>query len=173
MKKMPPRTAAFGAGVVVDVVFVGVFAVSDHAKFRRGLIGGQVADFAGGVAGSREKQEGAAAGAFDLDAEALVAFFVEERVGLGEFSGVTIEAVGALGGFVFHGVEERAIVGGPGGAGDALDAFGKRFAGAEILDLQRVLAEAGGVERVGQQVIVVADVEGAEAEKGVAFGQSV
>ncbi len=86
---------------------------------------------------------------------------------------MTIEAIGALGGLVLHGVEERAIVGGPGGAGDPLDAFGKRLGGAEILDVQGVLAEAGGVERIGQQMIVVADVEGTEAEEGVAFGQRV
>ena len=49
----------------------------------------------------------------------------------------------------------------------------ERFAGAEILDLQRVLAEAGGVEGVGEQMVVVADVEGAEARKGWPCGEGV
>ena len=99
-----------------------------------------------------EKQIGAAAGAFDLDAEALVGFFVDEHGRAQSSQGVAIEAMRALGGFVFDGVEKRAIVGSPGGAGDALDASGERFVGAEILDLQRVLAKAGDVERVSEEM---------------------
>ena len=40
---------------------------------------------------------------------------------------MAIEPVRALGGFVFDGVEERAIVGGPGSAGDALDSLAGAF----------------------------------------------
>ena len=158
---------------MVDVIFVGVFAGSITRNSACGLIGGQEADLAGGVAGDGEQKKGTAAGALDLDAKAFVDFFVEQVVGFGRVQRVAIEAVRALGGLVFDGVEERAIVGGPGGAGDALDALGKCVAGAQILDLQRVLAEAGGVERVGEKMIVVADVERAEAQERMAFGQSV
>ena len=41
----------------------------------------------------------------------------------------------------------------------------------EILDFEGVLAEAGGVGGVGEEGIVVADFEDAEAEEGVAFGE--
>src|SRR5713226_1540811 len=146
----------WGAGVVVDVIFVVVFARGDQAKVGIGLVGGEEAHLAGGVAGDGEEQEAAAAGAFDVQAKALVGFFVEQRIGLVVVEGMAIEAVGALGGFVFDSVEERAIVGGPGRTGDALDALGGDFAGAQVLDLQRVLPEAGSVERIGEQEIVVA-----------------
>src|SRR6266404_349911 len=161
-------TVAGQAGMMVSVVFVIVFARGNEAEVGIGLSGGKEADLAGGVAGDGEEEKGAAAGALDIEAKALVALFVEQSIELGCAEDVAVEAVGALGGFVFDGIEERAIVGGPGGAGDALDSNGESLAGGQILDLQRVLAEAGGVERVGEQGIVVADGEGAEAEKGVA-----
>ncbi len=141
---------AFESGMMVGVILVRVFARIDQPEFRLWLIGGQVADLAGGVAGTREKKKSTAARALDLDAEALVALFVEKIVGFGRVQRVAIEAVGALSGLVLHGVKKRAVVGGPGGAGDTLDAPGKRFTGAQVFDLQRVLTEPGGVERVGQ-----------------------
>ena len=75
--------------------------------------------------------------------------------------------------FVFDGVEERGIVGGPGDGADALDFAGEGFAGFEILDVQRVLAEAGGVGGVGEPAAVVGDVGGADGEEGVALGELV
>src|SRR5580700_534405 len=66
--------SAHGIRVMVGVVFVGVFARIDHAKFCEGLICRQEADLAGGVTRDREQKEGTAAGAFHLDAEALVDF---------------------------------------------------------------------------------------------------
>jgi len=86
---------------------------------------------------------------------------------------MAIEAVGALGNFVFDDVEEGEIVGGPGGAGDALEAEREEFVGVEILDFEDELAETGVVRGIGEETIVVADVEGAEAEEGVAFGEGV
>src|SRR5882757_4820037 len=109
------------------------------------------------MAGNREQEKGAASRALDLDAEALVAFFVKQSVGLGGVQCVAIETVGSLGGFVFDGIEKRAVVGCPGGAGDKLDAFGKCLPGAKVLDLQGVLTEAASIERVGQEVIAITD----------------
>jgi len=83
------------------------------------------------------------------------------------------ELVGAFGDFVFDDVEESAIVGGPGSAGDAFDAERKHCGVVEIFDFESVLAEAGGVCGVGEEGIVVADLEDAEAEEGLAFGEEI
>jgi hypothetical protein len=122
---------------MVSIVFVIVFARGDEAKVGIGLTGGKEADFAGGVAGDGEEEKGAAASALDVEAKALVALFVEQSIRLGCAEEVTVEAVGALGGFVFDGVEERAIVGGPGGAGDTLDSNGESLAGGQIFAILR------------------------------------
>src|SRR5208283_1979486 len=91
---------------------------------------------------------------------------------------MAIEAVGALGNFVFDNIEESEIVGGPGGAGDALDTqgeefVGEEFVGVEILDFENELAETGVVRGIGEEMIVVTDIEGAETEEGMAFGKGV
>jgi hypothetical protein len=158
---------------MIDVVFVIVFARRDEMEFAGGLIGAQKADFTGGVAIGDEEKVRAAAGAFDINAEALVLFLVEEGVGDAGAEDMAIEAVGALGNFVFDDVEECEIVGGPGGAGDTLDAEGEEFVGLQILDFEDELAETGVVRGIGEETIVVTDVERAEAEEGVAFGKGV
>jgi hypothetical protein len=79
----------------------------------------------------------------------------------------------ALGDGVFDYVEEVAVVGGPGGGGYAFGAEGKKCAAAEFLDLEGVLAEAGGVGGIGKEMVVVGDVERAEAEEGMAFGEGI
>jgi hypothetical protein len=86
---------------------------------------------------------------------------------------VAEEFVGTLGEFVFDGVEQRFVVGGPGDAGGAFDAFGKSVGVAEIFDLKRVLAEASGVEGIGKEFIVIAEFERIETQKRVTCGQSV
>ena len=65
------------------------------------------------------------------------------------------------------------VVGGPGDGAYALDFSGEGFAGFEILDVEGVLAEAGGVDGVGEPAAVVGDVGGADGEEGVAFGELV
>ena len=100
-----------------------------------GLRGGKEANFASGVAGDGEQQKRTAARAFDIDAEAFVMFLVEQRLGLGRAENMTVQAIGALGRLVFDGVEERAIVGSPSRAGDALDANRQRLADAQVFDL--------------------------------------
>jgi hypothetical protein len=86
---------------------------------------------------------------------------------------MAVEAVGTLGDLVFDDVEESEIVDGPSGAGDALDAQGEEFVGVEILDFEDELAETGVVRGIGEETIVVADIEGAETHEGVAFGEGV
>ena len=67
---------------------------------------------------------------------------------------MAIEPVLALGFLVFDGVEEVGVVVGPDDGADALCCIGEGLAGAEILDVQGVLAEAGVVDRVGEQVLI-------------------
>jgi len=74
---------AGAAGVVVDVIFVGVFARVDQGKSGGGAIGAEIVDFAGGVAVGHEEEIGAATAAFDVDAEAFVFFLVEKSVWAG------------------------------------------------------------------------------------------
>jgi len=145
----------------------------DQLELQRGAVGAEVADFTGGVAVGDEEDVGAAAAALDVDAEALVFFFVEEGVRAVGADDVEKELVGAFGGFVFDYVKERAIVGGPGGGGNALDAEREHCRVVEILDFEGVLAETGGVRGVGEKGIAVADFEDAEAEEGVAFGELI
>jgi len=120
-----------------------------------------------------EEKVGTAARAFDVDAEAFIGFFEEECVGFGGTEDVAIETVGALGNFVFDCVEEGLVVGSPGGARGAFDFEGQECIGGEILYLKCVLAEAGNVGGAGEELVVVADFEGTEAEEAVAFGEGV
>ena len=84
-----------------------------------------------------------------------------------------IEAVGALGDFVFDCVEERLVVRGPSGAGDALGLEEEQRIGGEIFDFESELAETGDIGGIGEQLVVVADGEDVEAEEGMAFGEGV
>jgi len=158
---------------MIDVVLVIVFAGRDQSEFAGGLIGAEKADFARSVAVGNEEEVRAAASALDINAEAFVFFLVEEGVGDAGAEDVAIEAMGTLGNLVFNDVEEGEIVGGPGGAGGAFDAEGEEFVGLQILYFEDELAEAGVVRGIGEPAIVVADVEGAEAEEGVAFREGV
>src|SRR5260370_35957251 len=69
------------AGMVIDVVFVIVFARRDQAELRVRLSGGKEADLASGVAGDGQHQKRIAASAFNIDAKAFVRLFVEQRIG--------------------------------------------------------------------------------------------
>ena len=75
--------------------------------------------------------------------------------------------------FVFDGVESCFVVGGPGDGAYALDFSWEGFAGFEVLDAEGVLAEAGGVNGVGEPAAVVGDVGGAYGEEGEAFGELI
>ena len=116
----------------------------------------------------------AVAGAARADVEALVVVLVDEHVGgVGRAERVAVELELALLLFVFDGVEEGEVVGRPGHGADALDRAGEGLAGFEVLDVERVLAEAGEVDGVGEPAAVVGDVGGADGEEGLAFGELV
>src|SRR6267378_400218 len=122
-------------GMMVGVIFMVVFARSDQPKFSRGLIGAQVANFAGRMTRDGEKKENAATRAFHCDSKALVGLLVEQGVWFGGAQNMPIEPVGALRRFVLDGVEQRTIVGGPGNTGNALEALERGGPGAQIFDL--------------------------------------
>ena len=162
------------AVAVIDGVLVLVVARADEGEAAVGLVGGEDAGLGGGVAGGFHDEEFAVAGAADAEVEALVVVLVDEDVGgVRRAEGVTPELELALLLLVFDGVEEGAIVGGPDDGADALDFAGQGFAGFEILDVEGVLAEAGGVGGVGEPAAVVGDVGVADGEEGVAFGELV
>src|SRR6266568_1767057 len=84
-----------------------------------------------------------------------------------------VKPVRTLGRFVFDGIEERLIVGSPGNTGDAFDALGEQFTAAQVPHKESVLAEAGCICGISEQLVVVADLEGAEPEKAVPFSELV
>ncbi len=104
-------------GMMIRVIFMVVFARSDQPKFSAGLIGAQVADFAGRMARDGEKQKSAAARAFHRDSKPLVGLLEYQRISFAGAQNMPIEPVRALRRFVLDGVEQRTVVGGPGGAG--------------------------------------------------------
>ena len=172
--KCKPWNPGLECGMVLNVVFVIVFAGSDQLEFAERVGSGEEADFAGGVAVDDEDEISAAAGALDVNVEALVGFFVKELVGSGGIAeSVAIETMGPLGDGIFDDEEKVAVVGGPGGGSDAFDAEGQEFERTQVFDLERVLAETGGVCGVGEEMVVVGDLERAEAEEGMALGQGV
>ena len=80
----------------------------------------------------------------------------------------------ALGGLVLGGVEEGARIGGPGEVPTRRAVSGRSVARcAGRADVERVLAVAGGVGGVGEQVAVGADGHGADVHEGFALGERV
>jgi len=67
--------------MVVDVVFVIVFARGDELEFGERSGGGEETDLAGSVAVGQEEQVGAATSAFNVNTEAFVGLFVKQCVG--------------------------------------------------------------------------------------------
>ena len=80
---------------------------------------------------------------------------------------------GTLGGRVLGDVREGRVVGGPGHVPDPGGRVGQQFPGSQILDVQSELAGADRVDRVGEQVAVVADDEGPPIQGVVPPGQGV
>src|SRR6266851_1619523 len=114
-----------------------------------------------------------AARAFYFDSKPLVGLFIEQGIRFCGAQNMPIEPVRALRDFVFDGVEQRAIVGSPGDAGDTFESLGKSSSGAQVFDLKQVLAEAGGVGRIRKQVIVFADLEASQSKKRMAFRKQI
>ena len=151
------------AVAVVGVVLLVGNALGEHTKVAGGQRGCDVAILRGGVAAALDEDVLAIAGAANAYVEALVRFFEEERVLVYcGTQGVPVDPVLPLGLLVLDGVEEHGGVGGPGEGTDALGGVWQQVTGAHVLDVERVLAEAGLVCGVGEQVAVRADGKCAE-----------
>ena len=108
-----------------------------------------------------------------FDSKPLVDFLEEQGVRFRGPQNVPVEAVRALRGFVLNGVEQRAIVGGPGNTGDALDTLGKDGPGAQIFHLERELAESRGIGRISEQAIIFTDFQATQSKKRMAFCKQI
>ncbi len=136
--------------MMVHVILMVCYARSNHAKLAVRLGRGQKPHFTRRVAGNDEQKKCAAAGTIALDAEALVGFFIDQRVRLCRTRCMTIEPVCAFCSCVLDGVEERPIVRRPSCAGDSFDGLREQFAAPHILDVQRELPESRGIQRISK-----------------------
>jgi hypothetical protein len=156
---------------MVDVILVPLAALLDHAELAARIVGAQHAHFRGVLGGDRQHEEGFAAGVVHADVVELVGFLVDEL--RGRLERVAVQPVAALGGLVLLHVEERAAVGGPRDRGHALGALAQHASALQVLHLQRVLAKAGEIHRVGELRAVGTHVHGAHRRVLVALGELV
>ncbi len=158
--------------VVIDVVLLLGDARGHDRPLAVGLVRGQEAGLGRGVAADAHDQVAEAPRPADPHVERLVLLFVDEVVRAGS-EHVPVDPIRALRRFVFHGVEERPVVRGPGHGADLLRDRLQDRSGSEVLHVQGVLAEAGVVGRVGEALAVVAHHVAAEAHELLPFGQLV
>ena len=162
------------AVAMIDGIFVLVFAGADNSEFAGGLLGGEYEALSRSVAGGFEDDVLSVAGASSANVEALIVVLIDENVvGVRHTELMAEELELALLLLVLDGIEDCFIVSGPGDRANALDFSGQCFAGFEVFDAKRVLAEAGGVHGVGQPAAIVGDVGGADCEEGKAFGELI
>ena len=74
---------------------------------------------------------------------------------------------------ILNGVEEGAVIRCPDDGADPLRLVGQHFACSQIFNVQGVLAESRGVGRIGQQVAVIGDGDGAQRHETFAGRQLV
>ena len=74
---------------------------------------------------------------------------------------------------VLDGVEESRVIGSPDDGADAFHLARQYFVEEQILDVQRVLAEAGGVGGIGEPAGVVGNVGVADGKEWMPLGQLV
>ena len=98
--------------------------------------------------------------------EHLVLLFVDQLVRARLSEPVAVELIRVLRRLVVNDVEERLVVGRPRRRRNALGDL-RRLARPQVFDVERVLAEAGRVGRVGQKVRVRGHVEDADGHEGV------
>ena len=163
------------AGAVLEVV-LDVGAAGEHGAHRKGLVGAEVGvgDFPLGrvLALAAEKQVALVERLADADVEQLVGLLVQQLVRADGTDGVAPQAIGALGRVHRHVVERAAVVR-PRRRRDLLDRPGIDDAGDEVLDVERVVAAAGEVGRVGEPVRVARDGSEAEAKERLAARELV
>ncbi|OPZ91054.1 MAG: hypothetical protein BWY75_00477 [bacterium ADurb.Bin425] len=158
--------------VIVDIVLDAGKARHQGLELTERLVGRQSGDIAGGVALALQVDVSTAARTSHADPEELVLLFLDENVALGAEL-VPVDLVGTLGDGVLGGVEESLVIGGPSHRSDALSQNRRGLTGAQVLHHQLVLAEAGVVVSVSQEVLAGAEAGRTDLEEGLAFGQFV
>ncbi len=159
---------------MVDGVFLLLNARGDYLEAAQRIFCVEPATLIGGVAACFHQEVVAVARPANAQVEAFVWLLVDEDVrGCGLSQDVAPELVVPLGDLVFGGEQKRCAVGAPNNGADALGCVCEMVAGAEVLDVERVLAEAGVVGGVGEQISVWADAHGAHRHEGLAPGEFV
>jgi hypothetical protein len=147
---------------MVHVILVVRLARGNNAKLPVRLRRWQKAHLARRVTRDHEQKKGAASGALNLDAKALVRLFTNQSVRLPRASRMTVEPMRAFSSWIFDGVEKRPIVRRPGRARDSLNRLRENRAIPQIPDVQRVLPESGGIQRISEKLVVIANVKSAK-----------
>ena len=161
-------------GAMLGVVLLVVDARGKKAEVAGGVCGLEEAVLVGDVGAGLDHEVLSVAGLADADVEALVRLMEDHGIVGGLCAdGVAEEVIVALRGLVFGGVEERLRVGGPDDGADAEGGVGQVLHGAEVANVEGVLAIAGLVGGVGEEVAIGRDGEGAEGHEGFALGELV
>ncbi len=158
---------------MIHVIFMVRLARSDHAKLAIRLKRGQETHLARCVAGNHQQKKRAAASALNFNAKALVGLFINQCIGPRRANNVAIEPVGAFRSRVFDGIKKRPAIGRPNRARNALHRFRINLPTPQVFDVQRILPESGGVERIGKQQVVTAHVISAKPQKRMPLGQPI
>jgi hypothetical protein len=157
---------------MVDVVLVALAPRDDGAELAFGLVRAQDPDVRRVLAGDAEHEMLFASRVAHVDVEVLVVFLVDERV-RGIAQAHAVELVAALGGLVLLDIEERAVVGRPGGGGHAHRGLAREAARGEILHVHRVLAVTHEVHRVCEPGRIGTDLHEPDGAIRVAMSQRV
>ena len=158
---------------MVGIVLLVVDAGGDQLERRARLVGGEKAVLGRRVAAGFDEEVLAVAGAAYSEVKAFVRLMVHQHGWFLSAEGVAEELVVALGLLVLGRVEEGNGVDGPDEGADAFGGVGQVLSGREIAHMQRVLAEAGVVGRVGEQAAVGADGHGADGHVGLALRELI
>ena len=158
---------------MIDRVLLVILARCNQGPRSLRGVSRKEAALAGGVASAFYDEETTVAGEAHAQVEALIRLFQHQRVLFGVTHAMAEEFVVALGLLVFRGVEERLSVRRPGEGADALCGIGEHLSGGEILEVQRVLAEAGVIGGVGKQSKVGAEAHAANGHKRLILSELV
>ena len=157
--------------VVAASVFQIPFTWLNDGPITSGCIGIKEAPLAAHGRITSDHEVGLAFGFAIPTGEGLIGLFVYHlvRVRIGT-QNVLVNPVRTQGDGVLLGVENRAVVVGPGGApADVGDAVFEDFSGGQILELQGVFPAADGVHAEREQVVVGANGAPTDGEVAVAF----
>jgi len=162
-----------GVAAVLDVVLDIGLAGGEQLGQRSGIEGVEVVDFATGRAVHLKEEESAAAALVDREMEPLIGFFVQQRIRSGAAEQVPPGLIRALG-VIERDVDEAAAVLRPFEPVVGIrNGVRRHFSGGKVLHLGDVDFVAGGIEGVGQQAVIGAGGDVAQAQIALVLGQQV